>query len=343
MPVTFYPCDKKLESVYRTTYKPKEETDLIVSSGSVDGQKCLTSVFAAAYDDHNHLYITPDSIWLTIMTQFATYLEKYAEALRSKFVDFEGQRTLTVYDNGTLRTANYPSLIKAMVDQIGKHIKDQTVAKWAVPDFTTTTETDRTVGSLLLMSAMKKFFSYKMCLCCGLPVVTLMGTPDDWRQVRTRAARLLEFDTDQKYMSLWHKVLDGVLEQFVVSAEGNPNLGWWNQISNVQGGGSGPSYYSGWLTVFSIFGNNGVWYGNPVPTAWPVIDTDEMHSGIVTVNVTIDDNGEKHETFFTAGVSGFMILHSTGIMPVSQWKLSKVKKIVNNIYDDTEDEAEAEA
>ena len=170
MPFTFNPCDKPLEQVNLPSVE-KPSPKLIVSSGT-SHDMCLTAVFARAYDRHHHLYITPDSVWLTIMTQFATYLEKYAEVLRNKFVDHEGQQTLTVYGYGTLRTANYPALIKEMVEQIGAHIKDQSVAKWAVPNFTTTTDTDRTVGSLVLMSAMKAYFSYKMCLMCGLPAVT---------------------------------------------------------------------------------------------------------------------------------------------------------------------------
>ena len=126
-------------------------------------------------------------------------------------------------------------------------------------------------------------------------------------------------------MSKWHAMLDGVLEQFVMSAEGKPDLSWWNQISNKRGGGSGPSYYSGWMTVFSVFGDRGVWYGNLTNGArWPVIDTDDMHSGLVTVNVTIDDNGEKHDTLFTAGVTGVTVCHNTGLMPVSNWKLEHI-------------------
>lgn len=74
-----------------------------------------------------------------------------------------------------------------------KNIKDPSVADWVIPTFSTTTPTDRIVSSVSLMATLQNFFDYKFMLLCGIPNVTLLGTPADWQQLRTKIDRLLEF------------------------------------------------------------------------------------------------------------------------------------------------------
>src|SRR3989338_1310009 len=93
----------------------------------------------SAYNRHHNLVISPDDVWLAIMTQFSFYLNKNAEELRSKFVYFEGKKELTVYGRGTLFTAGYEELCMEMTTQIAKSIKDPTVREWVIPEFSTTT------------------------------------------------------------------------------------------------------------------------------------------------------------------------------------------------------------
>lgn len=326
---TFQPCNKPLEPVRAPAYNPGPDVITSNQNGTYTGSFVRTC--ALAYNVHHRLILTPDSVWLTIMTQFSTYLENHAEALRSKFVSHEGKKELVVYGGGNLRSANYPALIAGIVEEMKKHIKDPSVADWAVPDFSTTTRDDRVVGSLVLMAAMKKYFGYKMCLCCGLPEVQLLGTVEDWAQLRARAARLLEFDCEPGYMAKWHVMLDKVLGQFCESIAGRPDLEWWNKITNRIGGGSGPTYYSGWITVFSVFDSNGNWmgdrmsqesWGKTVTSEWPIIDSSDLAPCSVTVNVTIDDNGNVVKTVFEAGVAAHRIVDSVGVMPVASWTLS---------------------
>jgi|SRR3989344_2254215 len=333
---TFYPCSQKLEKVAVPSRLPKDNMALIVSNKKkfTEYQSFLKSC-VMAYNEHHRLIITPDAVWLAIMTQFSVYLEKHAEQLRSKFVSFEGQKELIAYGGGNLQSANYPVLIEDLIDQIASNIKDPSVASWAIPSFSTTTDCDRIVGSLVLMAAMKKFFGYKMCLCCGLPAVTMLGNLDDWQNLYSRAERLLEFDCESNYMHKWSLMLLPVLQKFIDSVAGKPDLKWWNQIANHVGGGSGPSYYSGWITVFSVFNNNGEWAGdkkaftdwcgNYFSSEWLLIDTEDITSSEITVNVTVDDNGKEYKTVFTAGVGGFTVMEDNAVMPVSSWNLSLVK------------------
>merc|ERR1711879_868203 len=83
--------------------------------------------------------------------------------------------------------------------------------------------------------------------------------PEDWGLLRTKIDRLPEFDLEEKHLTTWHAMLVPVLDQLVNSAEGKPDLHFWDRVCCHKGGGSGPRYLSGWVTVFTVFTAKGEW------------------------------------------------------------------------------------
>lgn len=47
-----------------------------------------------AYRKHHNLIIRPDAIWTAIIVQFSRYVNANAEALRHRFVNFKGKKTV---------------------------------------------------------------------------------------------------------------------------------------------------------------------------------------------------------------------------------------------------------
>ncbi len=291
-----------------------------------------------AYSKHHNWVIKPDDVWLAICTQFSNYVNGKSEELRDKLVDFKGKKELVVYDSGNLFSADYVSLSLEMTNQIAANIKDPSVRNWVMPDFTTTTQIEKMVGAVVLMASMKNFFDYKFCLDCNLPNVTLLGELEDWIKIRERANRLLEFDTKEGYMGKLCEFLFPVLDQFVETIKGNPNKEWWNRVVNLSGGGSGPSYLSGWITTFCVFNNEGKWQGETsnldrfgkmktLTSEWPIIDDQDVPRGYVTVPILVDDNGTEYKTEMFAGHMVSDILGEDGktLQPRVDWALFLLK------------------
>ena len=69
--------------------------------------------------------------------------------------------------------------------------------------------------------------------------------------------RLLEFDTKDGLMKKWLKLLTVVLDEFVETKCGVDNIEFWDRICHYEGGGSGPTYLSGWITTFAVFDKDG--------------------------------------------------------------------------------------
>jgi len=295
---------------------PKEKLVHASSKGLVD-------VATRAYNQHHDLVWRPDDIWQAILTQFSLYVMENAEALRDKFVDFKGKKELTIETIGTLYTVDFGNLAKRMVDeQIVKNIKDPTIAEWILPKFTTTTENDRIVASVTMMATLKNYFHYSMCLMCGLPSVTLLGSVDDWKLLRQRVDRLLEFDNQNGDMKKWHKLLAGVLDEFVKTSSGVANNIFWQKICDFSSGSGIPSM-SGWISVFAVFSKDGKWQGDKrvlkgIKSDWPVIEIELVPSGAISVPVHIDDNGTEYDGCMMAGQFAFDG-EGTKVQPRSDW------------------------
>ena len=105
-----------------------------------------------AYNDHHHLVIRPDDIWLAITTQFSAYVNAHAEELRHAFVAHEGQEELVVeYTSGNRDTVDWGNFTQQIVGLIEQNILDPELREWILPAFTTTTLHDRITGQVVMM------------------------------------------------------------------------------------------------------------------------------------------------------------------------------------------------
>lgn len=298
-----------------------------------------------SYNRHHRLVLRPDDVWISILTQFSLYVDKNAEELRHYFVTHQGQKQLVVSGNGSLRCANYPRLTELMTDEIKKNLTDGSVREWMIPSFTTTTFDDKITASVIMMSAMQKYFSYKMCLCCGIPEIELLGQLSDWLNLRERVQKLETYETSQGHMKDWVKLLLPIIDEFICSYQGKVNLGFWDTICDYRGGGSGPSYLSGWITAFCVFSETGNWQGSQTRVqnwnetidnkGYPIIDTNDIPAGIVSVPVTVDDNGTEYKTRMFAGQIACDVLNKNTLQPRSDWMIALVDetKVQKNRFD----------
>lgn len=262
------------------------------------------------YNKHHNLVIRPDDIWTAILTQFSFYINKNAEEYRSQFVNFDGKKELVVKIAGTLRAAPYDLFVTLMTEKIDENLVDKTVKDWILPSFTTTTPNDIISCGTIFMAVTKKYFDFTCCLMCGIPYVTLEGTVADWENILNRLEKLNSYKLDK-----WYDMLRPILEEFVAAKKNEANVDFWNRICHHSGGGSGPSYISGWLTAFAVFDEEGNWTDHVENSSlkrfgdtWPLIDIAKIPSGVVTVDVKIIDENGEHESVMFAGHVGYKVL-----------------------------------
>ena len=318
----------KLSVQRNRAYQEQENHFIVQMSAPHDQPVCIAhkgfvGIATLAYNKHHHLVWRPDDVWLAILTQFSLYVTANSEELRSRFVNFEGKRKLTIETDEA--APDFGNLAKRMVDeQIVPNITDPTIAEWLIPNFSTTTENDRIVASVNIMAALQNYFEYKVLLLCGIPSITLLGSINDWKTLRTKVDRLLEFDNGDGVMRKWLDLLSVVLDEFVKTKCGVDNMDFWDRICHYSDLGSGPTYLSGWIATFAVFNKKGEWQGDQrgiIGREWPEIDTGDIPSGTAVVPFLIDDNITEYNATMIAGQFAFDGEGST-ILPRADWCIS---------------------
>ena len=99
---------------------------------------------------------------------------------------------------------------------------------------------------------------------CGIPRVTLEGEKKDWESILARLEKLKQYG---KETTTWYHLLLPVISRFVGAfdnLDAEENLDFWQKVAHYQGGGSGPTWLSGWINAFCVFSEKGKWMGHPI-------------------------------------------------------------------------------
>jgi hypothetical protein len=310
MPITFAASKEKAEKInlsqenfesvikYNKLYTSVSAGEILASSKpstSVFNRDFLSTVIHA-YSYHNNLIISPDNIWISILIQLSYYINGNSEQLRDKFVNFKDKQQLVVIEAGNLKTANYKTLAKRFCDEMDKYLVNPKIKDWIIPDFTTTTETDKIVGAICVMASFKSYFDFKFCLQCGIPNITLLGIEEDWKKLLELVQQLHLYDYgENKTCQKWQEMLEPICKQFIDCFNGKIDMDFWSKICHKQSYGSGSSKLSGWITSFMVFDEKGKWHGKST------LDMIDIPLSMLSVPVEIDDNGKTLKAMMFAG------------------------------------------
>lgn len=183
-------------------------------------------------------------------------------------------------------------------------------------DFTTTTRNDTVVASILMMGAMQEYFSYSCSIARGFPSVTLLNEKSDYELILKRLDKLA---TSGKEPTLFCALLKPVMSCFVSTFDDPTSssvIDFWQRVLSVHNQASGMTYYSGWITAFCFWDENGKFLHNLVGTPrrrrmqdgirWSTVSYDRARfdsPGWSKVSVTMDDNGDVVEAAGSVGIS----------------------------------------
>ena len=185
--------------------------------------KCMV----LAYTDHRPLVLSPDVVWLAISQGFSRYVNAHVEEMRDLLVSHQGKMDLLVMSNNDVLSdkADWELLLNDFSAAIAQHTKGE-LADLITADFTTTGITERIASQISLMDVVKEYFNYlNGVIACGIPSITLKGTPEDWEKVLDKVRGLKKYN-----LGRWPDDLEIILQEFVEASKGNPNQKFWQNI-----------------------------------------------------------------------------------------------------------------
>lgn len=203
-----------------------------------------------AFMDHRPLCLSPDTIWLMIIQGVATHINAHAEELRPRIVSHSGRITIEVRRDDFVKGSPenpWAEVMHEFSEQIRAHVGEG--IHLFLPCFSTTGQVERAAAEIVLLDAMRSYFNCHVNSYCGIPAITLEGTPEDWKSLVDRVQSFRELG-----LGLWIDVLSPILDQFTLASQGDVDLKFWQSIykyNSVSGG----DRINGWITAFFPYVN----------------------------------------------------------------------------------------
>ena len=197
-----------------------------------------------AFMDHRPLCLSPDIIWLMIIQGVANHINVNADALRSRFVGHEGKVQISVRRDDFVKGSPenpWAEAIEEFTSKVKEHIGSQ--FDLFQPTFTTTGPVERAAAGVVLLDAMQSYFTYDMETLCGIPAVSLEGTPKDWQAIADRAEQFGSLN-----LEWWLEPLRGILHQFVAASQGVLDHQFWQSLYKYHDESGGP-IITGWISA----------------------------------------------------------------------------------------------
>ena len=209
------------------------------------GHHPLIAAAHVAFSEHRPLVLSPDVLWVTIVQGLAQHVQLSPETHRAFLVRHKGSRQLTVRrDDLHAGSPENPwaEVVADFTSQLRQEIGE--LAERFVCDFSTTGPVERTVSEVALLDVLQPYFSYNVACICGIPSVTLEGTPADWRRLREKVDLLAPFGLDW-----WLAELRPICDQFARAAAGDVDRLHWRRMYKVRDA-YGAEVINGWLGKF---------------------------------------------------------------------------------------------
>jgi len=202
---------------------PAEHKNKPVAPSRLNG---FVETIHVAFDEHRPLVLSPDDVWLTICQAFGNHIAYTADQEDNNLVAEGAPKEISVFieDLSQENQDGWERLVNGFNDSLMVFLNEGAVSL-VNQEFSTTTPIITTAYQITLMDAVKSHFSYIGESGCGIPSITLLGTPEDWQQIYD------QLDGFNAYgMEFWTKELKPVLQEFVNASEGNPNVAFWQSI-----------------------------------------------------------------------------------------------------------------
>jgi hypothetical protein len=301
---------------------PKRKTFETFNTGSFV-HTCLE-----ACAGRHKLKIRPEHIWAAIISQFTLHYRKKRKCTG----------TLTVQVPKKIDSREVERMI---VQRLREKYLDVENMSWMLQEFSMTTAKELTALTFVSVGTWEDT-SYHESKddedeepygdLSGLCEVILEGTVADWKLLRTKIDEILKHDDEKGMLKRWHAMLAGVLEKFIESSEGSPDISWWNQMCQEEAASADleASYLTGWLAVFNVFDSNGGWIFPMCGALYPQIEFSRLLKGVMSTNVNI----VKQKGIFSktrtwtlhAGLQWASVSEDRKVLtPKLTWKASKSK------------------
>jgi len=291
-----------------------------------------------AYANHYHLRLSVSDFIILIAQGLAHHLNNHAELIKGEFLELHEKEPILVHRHPST-PGNDDKWVDALEDTIEdfkRQIKKAEVLNIVTDNTAVGTKVSKIVSQITLMDQMKQSVQADQeGTQCGIPKLTLKGSPEDWKKLKEKVYKLKEINELDKYMlDWWLKYLLPVID--IICEEGmrkKSDGSFWRKFYKQENGSGGP-FIQGWVNVFNpyvvsscgIYKNECVDWEKRLDDPMCGITTAEITSGVSEVPFLLDSgNGEQTPMKLYAGFLGAKFYDDSSIEPEHFWAIVNAK------------------
>ena len=216
----------------------------------------LIAAAAIAFDQRRPLTLAPDMIWAALVQGAARHVINHTAYLRPlvgrpawgakpKKRQGQGERRAIRLDGPAIATdsprGDWAEVVAALWAAV--HEPRGATTNPLAPNFSTTGPAERFACQVAPLDPVGRSSRLRTDREreCGIPRITLEGTPADWRRLRAQVEHLAPY-----FLDWWLPSVRAICDQFVRAADGDVDLDHWR---GIQGGKEtdGDRYRGSWL------------------------------------------------------------------------------------------------
>jgi hypothetical protein len=193
------------------------------------------------WGDHQGIVMSPDIIWFTLLSEFASLVKADSKVYRHLFTDSDDKKEISV-PSGSLTVMPLGTL----VHHLRKHVPSDSSVYFPIFGFTKNSD-------LAFLSAFgdmcSPYYEYSMYLC-GFPYIDVKGNLDDWKLLQDHWCKLrLIVQGNQEWVLRVDNCIDAIIDNVTYC-----NINFWKSIFSLKKCGSGhQTEVSGWFSeLFAI-------------------------------------------------------------------------------------------
>lgn len=322
-------------------FDPHDATETLYLSGNNSESLEDTSTYHAffstihlAFSQHRPLVLSPDMIWITILQGFAQHVKNNSEELRHLLVNHSGKKNLVIEKGKTfIDSPEFELNWQDVVHQFAKALSESVPDQYSnlVGDFSTTGPLERVVSEIALLDVFQSYFEYIMYCICGIPQITLEGSPQDWKMLNEKIELLASYKLDW-----WLPHLREIAEQFYRASTGDVDKTYWQDIYK-QKNSYGASTINGWIVKLIPYVKSGLTgdftVRNPIlcedSNSVNDISTSDLPSGLSQVPFTIQSEKAHYMQFLAGFVGGEQDNKTFALRPMLGWAVRKAPDSLN--------------
>ncbi len=187
------------------------------------------------WNDHLGVVISPDHIWFTLLNELATIVKENAEKYRYLFSDSKEKQTIIIVTN-ELVVMPIGELIASLKKLVPENVDE------FLPKFSISTERSIHACNATFCDLVSPYYNYCMMMC-GIPLIDVRGTLDDWNVLYAAWTNLAKFFPDEQ---VYFAKVETTIENCINHIN---DQSWWLNIFSLERCGSGSDVeVCGWFT-----------------------------------------------------------------------------------------------